>query len=92
VLVTHPDVSLAAVVGIPDEEYGEEVLAFVIAKPGKTIEASAIIAWSKREMAAYKYPRIVEVVGSFPLGPSGKILKTELRKLAAERLQAVAAK
>ncbi len=92
VLITHPDVSLAAVIGIPDEEYGEEVLAFVIPKPGKTIEPSEIIAWSKREMAAYKYPRIVEVVGSFPLGPSGKILKTELRKVAAERLQLAAAK
>lgn len=92
VLITHPDVSLAAVIGIPDEEYGEEVLAFVIPKPGRTIGSSEIIAWSKREMAAYKYPRIVEVVSSFPLGPSGKILKTELRKLAAERLQTVAAK
>jgi long-chain acyl-CoA synthetase len=79
VLVTHPDVSLAAVIGIPDAEYGEEVVAYVIPKPGKIVSPAAIKAWAKENMAAYKYPRHVEVVSEFPLGPSGKILKRELR-------------
>lgn len=90
VLVTHPDISLAAVIGIPDEEYGEEIMAYVIPKPGKTLNPDEIIAWSKQQMAAYKYPRIVEVVESFPLGPSGKILKTELRQMAKEKLSTAA--
>ena len=86
VLVTHPDVSLAAVIGIPDEEYGEEIMAYVIPKPGKIVNSDQIIGWCKNEMAAYKYPRIVEVVDQFPLGPSGKILKIELRQMAAQKL------
>ncbi len=91
VLVTHPAISLASVIGIPDEEYGEEIVAYVIPKAGKMVNAEEIVAWSKKEMAAYKYPRMVEIVSEFPLGPSGKILKTELRKLAKEKL-GVAAK
>jgi long-chain acyl-CoA synthetase len=81
VLVTHPDVSLAAVIGIPDEEYGEEVVAYVIPKAGKIVSPEAIIRWSKEQMAAYKYPRHVKIVSEFPLGPSGKILKRELREM-----------
>jgi long-chain acyl-CoA synthetase len=79
VLVMHPDISLAAVIGIPDEEYGEEVVAYIIPKAGKIVESRAIVAWAKENMAAYKYPRHVEIVAEFPLGPSGKILKRELR-------------
>jgi long-chain acyl-CoA synthetase len=82
VLLTHPDVSLAAVVGVPHEEYGEEVKAYVIARNGSTITPEALIAWCKKEMAAYKYPRMIEIVSSLPIGPTGKILKTELRKMA----------
>ena len=61
-------------------------MAYVIPKAGKTIKPEDIVAWSKQEMAAYKYPRHVVVVSEFPLGPSGKILKTELRKMADEKL------
>lgn len=85
VLITHPDISLVAVVGIPDEEYGEEIQAFVIPEPGKSLDAAEVRAWAKEQMAAYKYPRVVEVCESLPLGPTGKILKTELRKLAKEQ-------
>ena len=88
VLVTHPDISLAAVIGIPDEEYGEEVLAYVIPKPGKSIDPSGVIAWAREEMAGYKYPRHVIARDAFPLGPSGKILKRELRKDAVEYIEA----
>ena len=61
VLMTHPAVSLAAVIGIPDERLGEEVKAFVVLKPGAALTADALIAWAKGEMAAFKYPRVDRV-------------------------------
>ncbi len=85
VLMMHPDISLAAVIGIPHAEYGEEVKAYIVPKAGKTPDPAEIIKWAKQEMAAYKYPRMVEVVDSLPLGPSGKILKLELRKMDADK-------
>jgi long-chain acyl-CoA synthetase len=78
VLLTHPEVSLAAVVGVPHESHGEEVKAFVIRAEGATITETELVAWCKQNMAAYKYPRIVEFRDSFPMTASGKILKREL--------------
>ncbi|MDP6351066.1 MAG: long-chain fatty acid--CoA ligase [Alphaproteobacteria bacterium] len=78
-LLTHPSVSLAAVVGIPDEEYGEEIKAYVVPKPGAEIDPDEVIAWSKERLAGYKYPRVVESRDSLPLSATGKILKKELR-------------
>jgi long-chain acyl-CoA synthetase len=78
VLMTHPDVSLAAVIGVPDESHGEEVKAHVILKPGATATSADLVAWSKANMAAYKYPRIVEIVPELPMTATGKILKREL--------------
>ena len=59
-LLTHPAVSLAAVVGLPHASYGEEVKAFIIRKMGATITEEELIAWCKETMAAYKYPRMIE--------------------------------
>jgi long-chain acyl-CoA synthetase len=78
VLLTHPAVSLAAVVGVPHESHGEEVKAFVIRTAGATVTEEELVAWCKQNMAAYKYPRIVEFRDSFPMTASGKILKREL--------------
>jgi len=78
VLMTHPDVSLAAVVGVPDEAYGEEVKAFVIRAAGASANEDDLIAWSREQMAAYKYPRTVTFVDSLPMTATGKILKREL--------------
>jgi long-chain acyl-CoA synthetase len=78
VLMTHPDVSLAAVVGVPHESHGEEIKAFVIRKPGATVTEDELVAWGKEQMAAYKYPRIVAFVDSLPMTATGKILKREL--------------
>jgi long-chain acyl-CoA synthetase len=78
VLMTHPDVSLAAVVGVPHDRHGEEVKAYVIRTPDATTTESELLAWGREQMAAYKYPRIVEYVDSLPMTSTGKILKREL--------------
>jgi long-chain acyl-CoA synthetase len=78
VLMTHPDVSLAAVVGVPHESHGEEIKAFVILNPGATVTEDELVAWGKEQMASYKYPRIVQFVESLPMTATGKILKREL--------------
>jgi long-chain acyl-CoA synthetase len=78
VLYAHPAVAEAAVVGRPDDKLGEEVVAFVVAKPGADVEPAEIVAYCKERLAAYKYPREVRVVDALPKGPTGKILKREL--------------
>ncbi|MFB6887796.1 long-chain fatty acid--CoA ligase [Kitasatospora sp. NPDC056327] len=81
VLAHHPAIAQAAVVGLPHPVHGEEVCAVVRARPGTApgpALGAAIIAWSRERMAPYKYPRRVEFVEAFPLGPSGKVLKREL--------------
>ena len=78
VLLTHPAVSLAAVIGVRHESHGEEIKAFVILKPGQSATPEEIVEWGKEQMAAYKYPRIVEIVETLPMTATGKILKREL--------------
>jgi long-chain acyl-CoA synthetase len=78
VLMTHPDVSLAAVIGVPHESHGEEIKAFVILEDGATVTEGELVAWGKEQMAAYKYPRTVAFVPSLPMTATGKILKREL--------------
>ncbi|MEV5640257.1 long-chain fatty acid--CoA ligase [Streptomyces flaveolus] len=78
VLLTHPDISLAAVVGVPHPSHGEEVKAFVIRKPGATVTEEDIVAWSRQNMAGHKYPRLVEFREALPMTATGKILKREL--------------
>jgi long-chain acyl-CoA synthetase len=78
VLMTHPAVSLAAVVGVPNDSHGEEVKAFIIRTPGAQLTEDELIAWCRDTMAAYKYPRIVEFAESLPMTATGKILKREL--------------
>ncbi|MFE5505381.1 long-chain fatty acid--CoA ligase [Amycolatopsis japonica] len=81
VLARHPAIAQVAVVGVPDDRYGEEICAVVVAasdrEPGPEL-AAELVAWSKKRVAAYKYPRRVEFLDAMPLGPSGKILKREL--------------
>jgi len=78
VLISHPQVSLAAVVGVPDEQHGEEVKAFVILEEGASVTAEELRAWGKEQMASYKYPREVVLLEELPMTATGKILKREL--------------
>ncbi|MDA3623882.1 long-chain fatty acid--CoA ligase [Saccharopolyspora sp. WRP15-2] len=79
VLMGHDAVSLAAVVGIPDESHGEEVKAYVVLEKTARTTEEEIIAWAKERLAGYKYPRAVEFVNALPMTATGKILKRELR-------------
>lgn len=77
-LLTHPAVSLAAVIGVPHDSHGEEIKAVVILKDGAEATEEELVAWGKEEMASYKYPRIVQIVDELPMTATGKILKREL--------------
>jgi long-chain acyl-CoA synthetase len=79
VLFAHPAVAEAAVIGRADPRLGEEVVAFVVLKPGAEADPDEIIAYCRERLAAYKYPREVRIVADLPKGPTGKILKRELR-------------
>jgi long-chain acyl-CoA synthetase len=79
VLHEHPDVMEAAIVGIPHDELGEEVGAAVVLKPGHQAEADDIRRFVKDRVAAYKYPRHVWFEDALPKGPTGKIVRREIK-------------
>ncbi|MFN6963661.1 MAG: long-chain-fatty-acid--CoA ligase [Pyrinomonadaceae bacterium] len=85
VIITHPAVSLCAVIGVPDEKLGEEVKAFVVLKQGASLSGDEFIEWCKTQFAANKYPRYVEFRDSLPIGGTGKIFKRALKEDAAAR-------
>jgi long-chain acyl-CoA synthetase len=78
VLYTHPDVTEAAVVGVPDATFGEEIGAAVAVRPGATVTADDLKQYVKDRIAAYKYPRHVWFLDQLPKGPTGKILRREV--------------
>jgi acyl-CoA synthetase (AMP-forming)/AMP-acid ligase II len=79
VLATHPDIVEVAVVGIPDNEYGEIVTAFLVLRPGTNIDYSEIRGFSKNSLASFKIPRQIFIVNEIPRNLSGKILRNELK-------------
>jgi long-chain acyl-CoA synthetase len=85
VLYEHPAIAEAAVVGVPHPELGEEVAAVITLKPGAEATEDEVRGFVKSQVAPYKYPRVVRIVDALPKGPTGKILKTEIRlNLASE--------
>ena len=79
-LAQHPDVAEVAVIGVPDERWGETVKALVVPRPGARPTAEELIAFARERLAGYKLPRSVDFVDELPRTPTGKVLKRELRR------------
>jgi len=83
-LLQHPDIEQVAVIGVPDQRLGEVGSAFVVTRPGSERTADDIISWAREQMANYKVPRLVTFVDALPFNATGKVVKDELRKRAAQ--------
>ncbi len=84
-LLAHPAVSMAAVIGVPHDVFGEEIMACLVLKPGQSATEQALLEWAKDQLGGHKYPRIVELFSELPLTATGKILKRELKEQLLNR-------
>jgi acyl-CoA synthetase (AMP-forming)/AMP-acid ligase II len=79
-LYHHPKIQDVAVIGVPDQFWGESVKAFIVLKRGESMKEEEVIEYCKNHLASYKKPKSVEFIETLPRNPSGKVLKTELRE------------
>ncbi|BDG43227.1 AMP-binding protein [Saccharococcus caldoxylosilyticus] len=86
-LYKHPKILDVQVVGVPDEKYGEEVMAWIILKEGQTATAEEIREFCRGKISRHKIPRYIEFIDSYPMTASGKIQKFKLREMAKQRLR-----
>lgn len=75
----HPDILEVAVVGVPDDKWGEAVKAFCVPKAGATVDPDSVIAWARERIAGFKVPKSIDVISALPRNASGKILRKDLR-------------
>ena len=87
-LLGHPAVADAAVIGLPSPKWGEVPLAVVVAKKGTTLDEAELLAWCKGKLATFKLPKAAVVVAEIPRNPSGKILKRVLREQYLDKVRA----
>ena len=80
VLYSHPAIEEAAIIGVPDVEWGEQVMAIVVPKAGSPLSAEEVIDWCHQRLASFKKPAIVQFVRALPRNPLGKVLRKELRE------------
>lgn len=85
-IYTHPKVSDVQVIGVPDESYGEEIMACIILKEGESMTAEEMKAYIGANMARHKVPKYIDFVSSFPMNAAGKILKYKMREDAIKKL------
>jgi fatty-acyl-CoA synthase len=85
-LYTHPDVVDVQVIGVPDERYGEEIMAWVKVREGATLDADSVRSFCRGRIAHYKVPRYVHVTDDFPMTVTGKVQKFMMRESAIELL------
>ena len=86
-IYTHPKVSDVQVIGVPDEQYGEEIMACIILKEGESMTADEMKTYIRDHMAKHKVPRYVAFTDAFPTNAAGKILKYKMREDAIEQLK-----
>ena len=85
-IYTHPKVKDVQVIGVPDQQYGEEIMACIILKDGESMTADEMKGYINEHMARHKVPRYIEFTDAFPMNVAGKILKYKMREDAIARL------
>jgi len=85
-LYTHPEIADVQVIGVPDERYGEELMAWIVPRAGAELTEAAVVEFCRGEIAHYKIPRYIKLVEAFPMTVTGKVQKYKMRELATREL------